>query len=256
MKRVRVVLAAPAAADVEARRDSRDYLHLPLERSVGAVAPGPAPGPGAVAVAIDVLRATTSLSVAFSNGAARVLPAGTVAEGFRLRDQHPGALLCGEREGKKVPGFDLGNSPFEYSREVVAGRTLLFASTNGSQALRHAVGADRRLLAAFVNVTATAERLANAEEVWLVAAGKLGRFALEDAACAGWLMRSLRARGFDAAGPAARIAEALAPPDAAAVRALLEGCSHGRYLRSLGAGFARDVEFCARVDAIGSAFEV
>lgn len=255
MKTIRVVLAAPPAADVATRRDARDYLHAavtPADREAVA----PAPGHGAVAAVIDVLRATTTLTFACSNGAARVLAAGTVEEAMAMHRANPGALLCGERDGRRISGFDLGNSPLEYTREAVAGRALIFASTNGSQALRLAEPAGTRLLASFVNAGAVAERLAKADEVWLVAAGKLGRFSLEDAACAGWLIRALAARGFAAGGAAARLALAAAPADADGVRATLEGCSHGRYLRSLGGAFARDVEFCARLDSIGEAYEV
>ena len=249
-----MVLAAPPAADVATRRDTRDYLHAAVSPERGA--PAQSPGPGAFAAVIDVLRATTTLTFARSNGAARVLAAGTVEEAFQMRATNPGALLCGERDGRRIPGFDLGNSPLEYTREAVAGRALIFASTNGSQALRLAATARTRLLASFVNASAVAERLARGDEVWLVAAGKLGRFSLEDAACAGWLIRALAGRGFAAAGAAARLALAAAPADAAGVRATLEGCSHGRYLRSLGGAFARDVEFCARLDSIGEAYEV
>ena len=97
--------------------------------------------PGTVALIVDVLRATTTLTVALRHGAAGVIPAATPEEGVALGRQHPGALLCGEREGRILPGYDLGNSPFEYTAERVAGRTLVFASTNGSQALLLARGA-------------------------------------------------------------------------------------------------------------------
>ena len=248
------MLAAPPAADVAERRDSRDFLHAP---ATPAAAPAPdSPGRDATAIVIDVLRATTTLTVALANGATRVIPAGTVEEGFALRREHPGALLCGEREGLLIPGYDLGNSPLEYASQRVAGRELIFASTNGSQALRLAERARRRMIAAFVNAGAVVESVAGASEVWLLASGKLGRFSLEDSACAGWLIRALAARGFAAEGPAALLASSLAPGDAAGVRATLEGSSHGRYLRSLGGAFARDVEFCARLDLIGAAFEV
>jgi len=212
--------------------------------------------PGTTAAIVDVLRATTTLTIARQNGAARILPALTPEEAFALRDRHPGALLCGERDGRIVPGFDLGNSPLEYESARVAGRTLVFASTNGSRAMALAAGAGRRVLAAFVNLAAALERLAAARDVLIVCAGKLGRFALEDAACAGALARGLRARGFRPANDEARLAESLAPADAAATHALVQGCSHARYLRRLGPEFARDVEFCARLDAVAAAYEL
>jgi len=251
MKELHVVPAAPAAADVATRRDAGDFLHPP-----GFASARPAPGSppaGAVAVVIDVLRATSTLSRAFEQGAARVIAAATVAEAFELKRRHPEALLCGEREGRPVPGFDLGNSPLEYGRDRVSGRTLVFASTNGSQALRLAAPASRTLLGAFVNASAVIERVAAEREVWLVASGKLGRTSLEDLACAGWLARALAGRGFRAASPEARLVETLAPADAGGVRRLVQGASQGRYLRFLGPSFAADVEFCATLDSIAVA---
>jgi 2-phosphosulfolactate phosphatase len=210
---------------------------------------------GATAVVVDVLRATSVLTVARSNGARRVLPAGTPEEALALRARHPGALLCGERDGRRIDGFDLGNSPFEYGAETVAGRTLVFASTNGSQALLAARRARRRVLGAFVNASAVLEEVAGDEEVTVVCSGKLGGYALEDAALAGWLVERLAARGARVRGAAAGFARRTAPCDAAEVRALVQGAAHGRYLRSLGPEFARDVEFCAGLDTISQAFE-
>jgi 2-phosphosulfolactate phosphatase len=162
-------------------------------------------------------------------------------------------LACGEREGRIVPGFDLGNSPFEYTAERVAGRTLAFASTNGSHAMRAIAGCGRRLIASFVNATAVTEALARRPLVRIVCAGKLGRFALEDAACAGWLCEQLARRGARLEGPEAHLALRLAPRDAGEVRALVQGSSHGRELRDLGPEYARDVEFCATLDALDRA---
>jgi len=218
----------------------------------------PAPGSlptGACAVALDVLRATTTLAFARRNGAARVIPFASPAEAVAFRDAHPGALACGEREGRIVPGFDLGNSPGEFTRERVEGRALAFASTNGSRALLAASRCRRRLLGSFAALSAVVQALASEREIWLVCAGKLGSFAIEDAACAGTIAARLAARGAELANDAARLAATLAPADAAAVRALVTGCDHGRWLASLGETFATDVEACATLDQLDSAEE-
>jgi 2-phosphosulfolactate phosphatase len=214
------------------------------------------PGADECAVVVDVLRATTTLTVALGHGAARVMAAATPEQASALRAGHPGALLCGERAGLKIDGFDLGNSPFEYPVPAVAGRTLIFASTNGSQALLAAAPARRRLLAAFVNARAVIERLIGERAVVIVCAGSSGRFAIEDAGCAGLLCERLAERGATLEGPAAALARALAPHEARGVRALVQGSSHGRELRAMGAAFARDVEFCAELDALDQAFDV
>jgi 2-phosphosulfolactate phosphatase len=200
-------------------------------------------------VAIDVLRATSSLTVAFAHGAARVVPCLTPDEALALRAREAGVLACGEREGRKVPGFDLGNSPYEYEPLRVAGRTLAFASTNGSRAMAAIADCGTRLLGAFVNAAALADELAGRRFVVLVCAGKLGRFALEDSACAGWICAALERRGAVLEGAAARLARTLAPRDGDGVRSLVQGCSHGRDLRGMGAEYARDVEFCSALDS-------
>lgn len=209
-----------------------------------------------VAVVIDVLRATTTLTRALANGARGVVAVATPGEGFAARDRRPGALLCGERDGRRVEGFDLGNSPFEYGPEVVKGRTLVFASTNGSQALLAAAHRRRRVLACFANLGAAIGRVAGAPALEIFCAGKEGAFALEDAACAGAIVARLRPHGFAPANAEARMVERLAPRDAGEVRALVEGCAHARVLIDLGPEYARDVAWCASLDAIGEAFEV
>jgi len=220
-----------------------------------ALAPDRAPRHGSgVAVVVDVLRATSTLTMALVNGARDVTPLATTEEALARRARQPDALACGERDGRIVPGFDLGNSPLEYTRERVTGRGLLFASTNGSLAMRAALAFPRRLLGAFVNASAVLRAIERERDVTVICAGKLGGFALEDAAFAGWLCARLAVEGATLDDPAARLAVSLAPAGPAAVHAVVEGSSHGRYLRSLGPEFARDVEFCGTLDVVDRAF--
>lgn len=213
----------------------------------------PAPGslpPEACAAAIDVLRASTTLGRARSNGAAHIEPFADPAAALAFREAHPGTLACGERDGRIVPGFDLGNSPAEYTRERVSGRTLAFASTNGSRALLAAARCRRRWLASFASLSAAVDAIAPESDIWLVCAGKLGRFALEDAACAGTIAARLVARGASLENDAARLAATLACTSASEVSALVAGSDHGRWLASLGAPFAADVRECATLDSL------
>lgn len=258
MSTVRVVPAAPCGSDLanspEPRGNDEGLEDLAAHRR--RAGPPRPPGPGSAAVVIDVLRATTTLAAALAHGAAAVRTAATIAEARALGAEIPGALLCGERHGRVIPGFDLGNSPFEYTRARVAGKTLVFASSNGSQALRLAEGAGRTWIGAFVNASALVTRLASEREVVLVASGKLGDPAIEDVACAGWIVRELCARGFTAEGPEAGFALALAPRDAGAVRDMVEHCSHAAMLEAIGPTFVRDVEYCATLDAIAGAWTI
>ena len=217
-------------------------------------APGSLPA-SACAVAVDVLRATTTLAFARANGVARIEPYATTAEALAARAARPDTLACGERDGRIVPGFDLGNSPAEYARERVSGKTLAFASTNGSRALLAASRCRRRLLASFANLSATLAALAREPEVIVVCAGKLGGFAIEDTACAGTLAASLAAHGAGLENAAARLAATFACRDAADVRAAVTGSDHGRWLASLGEAFAEDVRVCSELDALHEACE-
>jgi 2-phosphosulfolactate phosphatase len=206
------------------------------------------------AVAIDVLRATTTLTIAFTHGAARVIPVASLEEARAWKARDSRVLLCGERGGLKVPGFDLGNSPSEYGHEAVRGRTLVFASTNGSLAMLACARSDERLLGSFVGASALVDTLAGRRFVRIVCSGREGRFAVEDVACAGWLCAALAARGATIEGGAARLAQAQAPRDRAEIRACLQGGESGRSLRGLGPYFARDVDFCAELDHVNQAF--
>lgn len=224
---------------------------------VSLTPPGPAASgsrpretPHTTAVVIDVLRATTSLAYACAHGVARVVAFAEPAAALAFRERTAGALACGERGGRIVDGFDLGNSPAEYTRERVSGRTLAFASTNGSIAMRAAARCRTRLLAGFVNASAVVRALSGGGDVWLIGSGKLGGFALEDAALAGWLCERLAERGAVIEGAGGALARALAPRDGAEIRAILHGAEHGRYLSSLGPAFVADVEACAVLDAL------
>lgn len=195
---------------------------------------------------VDVLRATTTIPHALRAGAERVIPAETVEGAKKLRERlGDHALLCGEREGKRIEGFDLGNSPLEYVPRVVRGRVLIFSSTNGTKAMVRAIEARRMALASFVNSDrAAAWAAAEDKAVVVVCAGKLGRASLEDVACAGRLVELILARCPEfVPDDAARIARTVWREENGDVGRILRESSHGRYLLEL--GFAGDLEAAA-----------
>jgi 2-phosphosulfolactate phosphatase len=143
-----------------------------------------------VAVVMDVLRATSTIIHALAAGAKSVVPCEEIDDARRIAAaQAPGtALLGGERGGLKIPGFDLGNSPAEYTRSVVAGKRIIFTTTNGTRALVRAKHARRVFIGALSNLSAVVERLADETgPAHLVCAGTEGRITLEDVLCAGAL---------------------------------------------------------------------
>ncbi len=225
-----------------------------LERTPPGAGDGVPPPAGGAGIAVDVLRATSTLARARAHGAGRIVPFARTDEAAAFRDATTGALACGEREGRRLPGFDLGNSPFEYTRERVEGRTLAFASTNGSRALLALAGTDPVWLGAFVCASAVARACAGAAHVRIVCAGERGQPSPEDDACGGWIVARLLDAGFEAGDGLTRDLAAAAPADAAAVRERVERSPHGRVLTAMGAAYARDVEWCATLDAMAEAW--
>jgi 2-phosphosulfolactate phosphatase len=149
---------------------------------------------GGVAVVIDVLRASTTIIHALAAGATAVLPCGDVDEAHQLAKSLPTgqALLGGERGGTRIAGFDLGNSPFEYTSERIAGKTVVFTTTNGTRALLRAQQAERVLIGAFVNLRALVRvLLEDGSPVHLVCAGTDGGVTTEDVLFAGAAAHSL-----------------------------------------------------------------
>lgn len=169
------------------------YVHsLPLLVPKGALA-------GGLAVVIDVLRATTVMVHAFDSGVRSIVPCLEVEEARTVASTFPlGArLLVGERQGLPIEGFDLGNSPSSFTRELCEGRDLVMTTTNGTRALLASLDADRLLVAAYVNLTATIkeiERDLTMKPVHLVCAGTDGQISLEDTLLGGAIASALTAR--------------------------------------------------------------
>jgi 2-phosphosulfolactate phosphatase len=157
---------------------------------------------GGVAVVIDVLRATTTMVHALAAGCDAIIPCGEVAEARKAAEALPegSAILAGERQGLKIPGFDLGNSPGDCTPELCSGRTLVMTTTNGTKAILASLEADRVLVAAFVNRKATVETLKQAgAPIHLVCSGTDGQISLEDSMFAGALAQDLDTWAWEAA---------------------------------------------------------
>jgi 2-phosphosulfolactate phosphatase len=149
---------------------------------------------GGVAVVVDVLRATTTIIHALAAGCREIRTCADVAEARHLAAELPAgkALLAGERGGQPLPGFDLGNSPREYTCKICAGQILVLTTTNGTRALARAVEADRVLIAAFVNFSAVCEQLRqDRRSVHILCSGYEGEPALEDTLLAGAIVDCL-----------------------------------------------------------------
>lgn len=152
---------------------------------------------GRVAAVIDVLRATSTIVAAMANGARSLYPSATVDDAVKLAQSlgRKDVLLCGERGARKIEGFDLGNSPLEFTSEVVSDKVVVMTTTNGTAALLSGSAADRCIVASYLNLDAAAQDLAAAgAPIVLLCAGREGRFSMDDALCAGSLVQAIRAR--------------------------------------------------------------
>jgi 2-phosphosulfolactate phosphatase len=149
---------------------------------------------GRTAFVIDVLRATTTICAALAHGARAVIPAGSGEEAVRLAQSLDAGdvLLGGERNGLRMPGFALGNSPLEMTAAAVGGRLIVHSTTNGTRALLATAGARAVYGAAAVNLTVAGDRAREALEeeggLLILCAGRDGGFSLDDAYCAGRLV--------------------------------------------------------------------
>lgn len=204
---------------------------------------------GKTAIVIDVLRATSTIAAALAAGAAAVVPAESPAEAAAMR--RGGDLLAGERYGRRIEGFDLGNSPADYDDGKATGRRIVLSTTNGTRTIRRAVSARRVYTGSLLNAGACAEAAAAAgDDVVLLPAGARGTFAREDGLCAGLIadrLIRLAGRGTRMDDLAAMLAEwwrrSPEPPE----EHLRLGAS-GRRLRQLGC--EDDIVRCAQVDRL------
>ncbi len=149
-----------------------------------------------VCVVFDVFRATSSMITALANGAAAIIPVGEIPEALAIRKESPDVLLAGERDGVRIRAqltggvdFDFGNSPREFMREKVDGKTIVMTTTNGTRALRSCAQAKGVLIGSFLNLRATADFIEGAapEKLLIICSGTYEQAAYEDVLGAGVL---------------------------------------------------------------------
>ena len=210
-------------------------------------------------IILDVLRATTTMTVALAYGAKEIIPTENIATAVRVAKGSKNSLLCGERNGKIVDGFNLGNSPLEYTSEAVKDKSLIFSTTNGTLAIIKSKFAKSCLICSFVNITSIVDYVNTIDEDFtIICSGKLNDFCLEDAVCAGMLLNKLSAgRNINmkdseiaAINLSNDLAMLLNVPSQDKILKMFQLCEHGRYLSSI--GFEKDLEFCSKIDSFPS----
>lgn len=209
---------------------------------------------GKVVAVIDVLRASTTIAAALHNGARNVLPFDSSEEAItRVKSfERKEVVLAGERKMKAIAGFDLGNSPLEFTPEAVEGRSVLLTTTNGTVAITSVQGARDVVIASYVNFTPVVTLLRTATragtDVVVLCAGREKGFALEDAACAGRFVRHLvRGRSNLGLNDGAQAAMLIEKRYGDRIDEVVADAEHGRALKE--AGFGQDLEVCAQLEA-------
>ncbi|AZR74395.1 hypothetical protein BBF96_13965 [Anoxybacter fermentans] len=205
---------------------------------------------GKTAVVIDTLRATSTIVTALYYGAKLVEPkAGIVEARNRGKELKEGTyLLCGERNGIKVEGFDLGNSPLEYQPQVVSGKTVILSTTNGTKTIQRAMLAHRVLIGSLLNRSITMEEAINlGKDLVLCCSGTQGHFSLEDFVTAGAMISYLKNKGIQIQGDdRVQTAWLLYERYADDLVELMSCSQNGSRLVNIGQ--KADIEFCAQLD--------
>ena len=199
-------------------------------------------------IVIDVLRATSVMTMALANGAHQVIPVLSPEEAFALQKKigSEKVVLGGERNEVPIEGFDVGNSPLSYPPEVIKGKTLLITTSNGTRAIAHSKEAQKMLIGCFLNDKAIIDAVQHEEELILVASGSDDLFTLEDSLCAGKIAYVLQQRCNAQLSDVAIAMAKLYEQNQNDIHALLSKGRHYNRLKELGA--SDDLTYCLASD--------
>ncbi len=202
----------------------------------------------AIVVIIDVFRATSTIATALYNGATRVIPVSAVDECKRLGSEIPGAVTAGEREGRVIEGLQYGNSPAEYPREFIEGKTLVITTTNGTKLLHMAFakGCAEVITGSFPNLSTVCDYLISQKRnVILGCSGWKDRFNLEDTLFAGAVVSRVRGY-FTIHDDSSLMASEMYQNHKNDLFEFIQQTTH--WYRLAAYGLHKDLEYCVSVD--------
>ncbi|CAL85113.1 putative 2-phosphosulfolactate phosphatase [Clostridium botulinum A str. ATCC 3502] len=144
-------------------------------------------------IIIDILRATSVITTAINNGCKKVIPVLTVEEAKDIaKNSEEDIILGGERNALKIDGFNFSNSPLEYTKKYVEGKTVVLSTTNGTRAINNSFNAKTILISALINSKATAKAIDKLhEDLIIINSGTNGQFSIDDFICSGYLIDCL-----------------------------------------------------------------
>lgn len=202
-----------------------------------------------IVVIIDVLRATSTIATALYNGAKSVIPVDSVSRCIEIGKQIQG-ITAGERDGKIAEGLIYGNSPFEYPKEFVEGKTLVLTTTNGTRLLQMALdkGATEIITGSFPNLTAVCDHLTEMKQnVILGCAAWKDRVNMEDMLFAGAVISTIRSQ-FSINCDSSRLAETIYKKAQKDLFGFMKKNDASHYHRLMGFGLEKDIRYCLAAD--------
>jgi 2-phosphosulfolactate phosphatase len=202
-----------------------------------------------IVVIIDILRATSTIATVLYNGAKSVIPVESVSRCIELGRQIEG-ITAGERDGKIAEGLEYGNSPFEYPREFIEGKTLVLTTTNGTRLLHMALekGAREIVVGAFVNLSALCDHLIKMKrDVILGCAAWKDRVNMEDSLFAGAVISRIKDH-FTINCDSSHMAEDLYEKGKKDLFDFMKNNDASHYHRLMGFGLEKDIRYCLTSD--------
>lgn len=198
-----------------------------------------------IVVVVDIFRATTTMCAALKNGANCIIPVASIEEAQQYKAK--GYLVGAERNVKRCDFADFGNSPFDYTKEKVEGKEIVFTTTNGTQAIEAAANADVLTIGAFSNISALTEFcIQKQKDVMILCAGWNNRFNIEDTLFGGALAERLMGEGYASASDATKVALSMWQEAQSDLRGYINRTEH---IKRLEANNLQDsVEYCLTVD--------
>ncbi|MGB6129532.1 MAG: 2-phosphosulfolactate phosphatase [Psychrilyobacter sp.] len=199
---------------------------------------------GKIVVVIDVLRATSVMLTAMKNGAKEIRPFKEIDQLTSYTKDLKGILKCGERNGTKIDGFDLGNSPLEYQPEVVCGKIICMTTSNGTNALVNSSYGKKILIGSYLNLDILCKKIDEInEDLVIVCAGTNGEFSLDDSLCAGEIIKRVK---YKTLSDSARSMYMIASTPGT-LKDKLKETKHYNFLKNLGE--VRDLEVCFSINS-------
>lgn len=207
---------------------------------------------GKTSIVIDVLRATSTIAAALNNGAKEIVPVASIEFAVKVSGGMFGGhtLLGGERNTRKIEGFALGNSPIEYSREVVEGKSIVLFTTNGTRSIVKAKYSENLYTCSFININAVTKHLLNLNtDIEIVCAGRNNLFSIEDSICAGMIISKIKEVNDNVFLNDSGVAVlTLYEKYGSNLIEMMQNSDHGKIL--IENGFESDLEYCSSIDLL------